>query len=99
MSSISMDSQLEKWHAGPSYVLTESQQVGPTDEYILQLPEEDAEVRPEIKVKTTHIEKSFSPIIDASTRFSKWKSLATAFSILRHIAKTFSGHHETKCTG
>ena len=87
---------LERWHSGPTYILSEESKPKTPDEFLLQSPEEDKEIRPEIVVRTTNVETRFAPISDVFERFSTWKGLVAAFSVLKHIARTYANGRREK---
>ncbi|XP_052770823.1 uncharacterized protein LOC128210513 [Mya arenaria] len=88
---------LQKWLAGPTYLIEEEFSLTGPSSFPLELPDEDADVRPEVVVKTTKLESTLPSILDSAERFSTWYSFIRAICTLIHIARTFAGL--TMCTG
>ena len=90
---------LEKWRTGPTNLVTDNFGTLQSANYLLQHPEEDAEIRPKVKTLTTGVKDTVGSVIDSSFRFSSWKSFLTALCILTHIVRNNSRSCQTECSG
>lgn len=80
--------QDSRWLSGPLFLLKPELEPQSTEVFPLIGPEEDSEIRKEVKVLKTDV----STEILGTTRFEKfssWKCLVKAVSRLRHIASSF----------
>ena len=84
-----------KWLNGPVFLLKADSQMKDAEEFPLISPEEDCEVRKEVKVLKTDV----SPQGLGTKRFEKfssWKRLVKAITRLKHVAQAF--HKGTSCS-
>ena len=73
------------WIKGPPFLSKEPlSPAGENAEFTLINPEEDGEIRPEIRVKKTDVRKQLS---DRFQKFSTWSSLIRAISLLKRVCR------------
>lgn len=90
---------LQKWLAGPTYLIEEEFQITGSNSFPFEHPDEDVEIHPEVIVKATKLKSALPAhsVIDSAERFSTWNSFMRAIPTLIHVARTFTGL--TMCTG
>ncbi|XP_070196629.1 uncharacterized protein [Littorina saxatilis] len=75
------------WLQGPKELLTDHRHPEPLLSFSLISPEEDREIRP--NVRKTEIDDNLSPVHVRFEKFSTWNALLNTFSRLRHICQSF----------
>lgn len=84
------------WLLGPSHLLETAD--GSSDEsFLLIHPDDDKEIRTDVKVLKTDASMSESLGSHRFEKFSSWKSLVQTISFLRHIAASY--HKNDICSG
>lgn len=87
------------WLTGPSFLLSPKPPAEQHAGFDLLDPENDADIRPEVKTLSTHINESL-PNSKRWERFSTWRSLIHAVARLKHIASCYAhSHNSGDCAG
>ncbi|CAC5386961.1 unnamed protein product [Mytilus coruscus] len=83
------------WIRGPQFLLKDT--TDHTENFTLQNPDVDKELRPEVVNFKTEIEFSQHLGTNRFSRFSLWKNLIKAIARLKHVAHSFAG--KSSCKG
>lgn len=95
-SSMDILSAINVWLKGPKYRLHDNELLAEDlNEFPLIEPENDKEIRPVQVLKSTIL--TCNPISERFTHHSSWNRLVNAFTVLRHIARTY--RKENSCKG
>ncbi|XP_038077337.1 uncharacterized protein LOC119745185 [Patiria miniata] len=81
------------WLEGPQQQVPVPTEVT-SSEFPLVNPEDDIEIRREVKIQVTKTKLEPANLVSRADRFSTWTSLIRAFSLLVHVARSFSTRNE-----
>jgi hypothetical protein len=81
------------WLLGPPKLLKQNcEDIEQAEEYPLLDPESDKELRPHVDVFKTNIKE---PLSEKFQKFSEWKTLVNAFTLLKRVAKYYKSRSFT----
>ena len=97
-SSMDILSAINVWLKGPEYILRDNELLDEdSDDFPLIEPENDKEIRPVQVLKSTIL--TYKPVSERFTHHSSWNRLVNAFTVLRHIARSYRKERNSSCKG